>query len=106
VSTPPPPPPQQPRQTGLIVGLAFAGLFGYVIVNVVVGFIAVATGSSVGVGIAAAFLAVFAFGLGLTLVFMRKPWSQGLGMGLMIGWALVSIVSAGFCTGLNPGLYV
>jgi hypothetical protein len=36
---------------------------------------------------------------------MRKPWSQGLGMGLMIGWALVSIVSAGFCTGLNPGLY-
>lgn len=82
------------------------GVFGYMVVNVVAGYAAVATESSVGVGIAAVFLAIFAFGLGLTLVFMRKPWSRGLGMGLMIGWALVSIVSAGFCTGLNPGLYV
>ncbi len=103
---PPPPLPQQPRQTGLTVGLAFVGVFGYIVVNVVVGFVAIATESSVGVGIAAAVLALFAIGLGLTLVFMRKPWSKGLGLGLMIGWALVSVVSAGFCTGLNPGLYV
>ena len=105
MSTPPPQPPQRPRQTGLIVGLAFVGVFGYILVNVVVGFAALATESSVGVGVGAAFLAVFAIGFGLVLVFMRKPWSQGLGMGLMIGWALVSIASAGLCTGLNPGLY-
>jgi hypothetical protein len=24
---------------------------------------------------------------------------------LMIGWALTSIITAGYCTGLNPGLY-
>lgn len=30
---------------------------------------------------------------------------KGLGIGLMIGWALASIVSAGYCTGINPGLY-
>lgn len=81
------------------------GVFGYIVVNVVVGLAALATESSVGVGVGAAFLVVFAIGLGLVLVFMRKPWSRGLGMGLMIGWALVSIGSAGFCTGLNPGLY-
>jgi hypothetical protein len=28
-----------------------------------------------------------------------------MGLGLMIGWALWSITTAGFCTGINPGLY-
>ncbi len=26
-------------------------------------------------------------------------------MGLMIGWALTSILTAGICTGLNPAMY-
>ncbi len=30
---------------------------------------------------------------------------KGLGIGLAIGWALISILSAGICTGLDPYLY-
>ncbi|WP_336212594.1 hypothetical protein [Nonomuraea sp. LPB2021202275-12-8] len=100
-----PPPPERPHQTGLIVGLAFVGVFGYLIINVVVGFLALATESTAWFGVAAGFLALVGIGAGLVLLIMRRPWSKGLGMGLMIGWALASIVSAGWCTGLNPGLY-
>ncbi|WP_346102249.1 hypothetical protein [Nonomuraea maheshkhaliensis] len=50
-------------------------------------------------------LALAGLGAGIGLCFVRKTWSRGLGLGLMIGWALWSILSAGFCTGINPGLY-
>lgn len=102
---PPPPPPQPPRPTGLIVGLAFAGAFGYWVLNVIVGIIALSAGSAVAIGVAAGFLAVAGLGAGIVLVVLRKPVALGLGLGLMIGWALASIVSAGYCTGLNPGMY-
>ncbi|MEU7744304.1 hypothetical protein [Nonomuraea sp. NPDC049158] len=99
------PPPPPPRPTGLIVGLAFAGAFGYWILNVIVGLIVVSMASTVAIGVAAGFLAVVGLGAGIVLVVLRKPWALGLGLGLMIGWALASIVSAGYCTGLNPGMY-
>ena len=70
-----------------------------------VGLIALSANSTVGIGVAAAFLAILGLGAGLVLAFLRKPWALGLGLGLMIGWALASIVSAGFCTGLNPAIY-
>ena len=39
---------------------------------------------------------------GGVLVFATKPAiGRGLGLGLMIGWAILSIVSAGFCTGFQ-----
>ncbi|GGO77948.1 hypothetical protein [Nonomuraea cavernae] len=57
------------------------------------------------VGVGAAVLALIGLGTGAGLLFVRKPWATGAGLGLMIGWALWSIVSAGYCTGLNPGLY-
>ncbi|KZS63678.1 hypothetical protein A4G28_07465 [Mycobacterium ostraviense] len=50
-------------------------------------------------------LALIAFGGGGVLVMLRNPWARGIGMGLMIGWAITSIVTVGFCTGLNPTLY-
>lgn len=100
-----PPPPQPPRPTGLIVGLAFAGAFGYWVLNVVVGIIALSAGSAVAIGVGAGFLAVVGLGAGIVLVVLRKPWTLGVGLGLMIGWALASIVTAGYCTGLNPGMY-
>ncbi|MEU7832449.1 hypothetical protein [Nonomuraea sp. NPDC049129] len=89
----------------MIVGLAFAGAFGYWILNVIVGLIVVSMSSTVAIGVAAGFLAVVGIGAGIVLVVLRKPWALGLGLGLMIGWALASIVSAGYCTGLNPGMY-
>jgi hypothetical protein len=50
-------------------------------------------------------LALFAFGVGGVLVALRKPWAMGLGLGLMIGWALTSIFTVGICTGINPSIY-
>jgi hypothetical protein len=89
----------------VIVGLAFAGVFGYALFNLVVGLIAVSLESNVAIGVAAGVLALFGIGAGLTFVLLRRSWSIGLGLGLMIGWALTSIITAGYCTGLNPGLY-
>lgn len=100
------PPPHPPRSTGVVVGLAFAGFFAYVIVNVFVGVVALSVQTQAALAVAAGFLAVGAIGGGVALLRLRRPWAKGLGLGLMIGWGLVSIVSAGFCTGLNPDLYV
>ncbi|MFC4111589.1 hypothetical protein [Nonomuraea zeae] len=89
----------------------FAGLTLYSIVNTLVGFFIFVValnpeGPTVAYIVAGAIiLALVGLGLGAALVFMRKPWSKGMGLGLMIGWALWSILSAGICTGLNPGLY-
>ncbi|MCK2214438.1 hypothetical protein MF672_011645 [Actinomadura sp. ATCC 31491] len=102
---PPPPPGREPRNTGLIVGLAFAGVFGYLLVNLIVGIVALSVQHTAAIVVAAVFLASLGLGAGVTFLLLRKSWSIGLGLGLMLGWALASIVSAGFCTGLNPGLY-
>ncbi|TDD30917.1 hypothetical protein E1286_45635 [Nonomuraea terrae] len=89
----------------MVVGTAFAGLFGYFVVNVLVGLVALSLQSTVAIGVAAGFLALLGLVAGVVLVVLRKSWSVGLGLGLMIGWALASIVSAGFCTGINPEMY-
>ncbi|MFF4194093.1 hypothetical protein [Nonomuraea sp. NPDC001831] len=49
-------------------------------------------------------LAGLAAGLGFGL--LRKPWSRGRGLGLAIGWASWSTLTAGVRTGRpNPSLY-
>ncbi|MCV7423857.1 hypothetical protein H7K45_25210 [Mycobacterium yunnanensis] len=77
-------------------------------INLVVGLIVLTTtgnrGPS-GVAFGAAVLALVAFAGGAGLIALRRPWARGLGMGLMIGWALLSVVSVGYCTGLNPEMY-
>ncbi|WP_433436255.1 hypothetical protein [Nonomuraea sp. CA-141351] len=133
MSTPPPPqpgeptPPQEgssegqagwvppsqvpPASTGVLIALMFAGLAIYSVLNVVIGVLVV-----VGMGsddanatpyliAGTVVLALIGLGAGIGLLFVRRPWTKGIGLGLMIGWALWSIVSAGYCTGLNPGLY-
>ncbi|SEL44825.1 hypothetical protein [Nonomuraea pusilla] len=87
------------------MGLAIAGMFGFLMVNLVVALVAISMESTVALGVAAGFLALLGLGAGVVLVVLRKSWSIGLGLGLMIGWGLSSIVTAGFCTGLNPALY-
>ncbi|MFC5832572.1 hypothetical protein [Nonomuraea insulae] len=93
----------------MLIGLLFAGLALYSVLNVVVGFVmffaAMDTDSTPYLIIGAVVLALAGLGAGIGLCFVRKPWSRGLGLGLMIGWALWSILSAGLCTGLNPSLY-
>jgi hypothetical protein len=105
------PPQRSTRSTGLIVGLTFAGLVAYSIVNTVLGILIFLStvdqnGSNYPIIISCTiFLALFGLGAGAGLQFLRKPWATGLGLGFLIGWALWSILSAGFCTGINPDLY-
>jgi hypothetical protein len=107
----PVPPPPAAGSTGLLVGMFFAGLAIYSVINTVIGFFTFvlaldADGSANPYFIAGAvLLALAGLGAGIGLCFVRRPWARGLGLGLMIGWALWSILSAGLCTGLNPSLY-
>ncbi|MFD2356691.1 hypothetical protein ACFSTC_56700 [Nonomuraea ferruginea] len=60
--------------------------------------------TNVVLALAAGFLAVGALGGGVVLLSLRRPWSKGLGLGLMIGWGLVSIVSAELVHGAQSGV--
>lgn len=102
---PPGPPPRRPR---ISIGMAFLGAFLYFGFNVVLGFAVLGMADSnghVAVATGAAVLAVVALGGGGALLATSNPTVKGLGLGLMIGWAFLSIVSVGFCTGLNPEMY-
>jgi hypothetical protein len=112
-----PPPPPSDNSTGVAVAMVFAGIGVYSAVNTVLGFFiffaALSQGNTSGgsansvalVGVGAAILVIVGLVAGIGLLFVRKPWATGMGLGLMIGWALWSITTAGFCTGINPGLY-
>ncbi|MEO3799955.1 hypothetical protein [Nonomuraea sp. B1E8] len=96
----------------MLVAFTFLGLAVYSVVNAVLGFaVFVAAmdadgGSTPYVIVGAAVLALVGLGMGIGLCLVRgKVWARGTGLGLMIGWALWSILTAGLCTGLNPGLY-
>lgn len=114
---PPPPgylPPPPESRSRISIGMAFLGSLLYAVLNLVLGFIAFfaagvahgQTGSQyVILGFTALLLAAIAFGGGALLLRSASPHAKGLGLGLMIGWALVSLFSAGFCTGINPSIY-
>ncbi|SEG76745.1 hypothetical protein SAMN05444920_104412 [Nonomuraea solani] len=93
------------------MGLLFAGIALYSVLNTVIGFFTfvAATGQTGNttpfVIVGTALLALIGLGAGIGLLFVKQPWARGLGLGLMMGWALWSILSAGLCTGLNPALY-
>ncbi|MET0901016.1 MAG: hypothetical protein ABWY45_24145 [Mycobacterium sp.] len=106
-SGPPPPPPRR-----ISVGMVFVGPLIYAALNLVIGFMAfIFAGSTTNqasnyvFGVTAVVLALIAFGGGAILLLLRSPYAKGIGLGLMIGWALTSVFTVGFCTGINPGLY-
>ena len=101
-----------PRRTsgGEIAAAAAIGVFVYFAINLVAAVMVVlglglAGSSNVVLLAGAILLGLIAFGGGGALVAQRNPWARGIGMGLMIGWALSSIVTAGLCTGVNPVMY-
>ncbi|GAB7069470.1 hypothetical protein H7J06_28865 [Mycobacterium hodleri] len=103
-----PPPPPPPNTTGTVVGLAVVGVLLFGAINLIVGLVVLVVAAGHGgavVGVGAVILALVALGGGAGLVALRRPWAKGLGIGLMIGWALLSITSVGYCTGLNPEMY-
>jgi hypothetical protein len=92
--------------------MVFLGPFLYAGINFVVALMAVMTAggaehhdSNKIMVFAAVLLALIAFGGGAALLSSRSPNARGLGIGLMVGWALMSLFTAGFCTGINPELY-
>ena len=92
--------------------MVFVGPLIYAALNLAIGFLAfVFAGSTTSdasnavFGTTAVVLALIAFGGGTVLLLLRSPQAKGIGLGLMIGWALTSVVTVGFCTGINPGLY-
>ncbi|ORX16748.1 hypothetical protein AWC31_20910 [Mycolicibacterium wolinskyi] len=96
------------------MGMVFIGPILYATINLILGFMAfLAAGSydsqggnpNIVLAAAAVVLAVIAFGGGIVLLRQSSRYAKGLGIGLMIGWALVSLFTAGFCTGVNPQLY-
>ncbi len=106
------PPPKPPQRISVL--MVILGPFIYAALNLVIGFVAFmgagATDSAGGsanlvLGGAAVFLAAVAFGGGFLMLMSKNPTARGLGIGLMVGWALMSLFTAGFCTGVNPELY-
>lgn len=106
---PPYPPPPPPRK--ISVGMVFVGAPIYFVINTVLGFAAfIVAGSRTDsanpiLGGAAVLLALIAFVGGGALLAVKSPHAKGIGLGLMIGWAVTSVVTVGFCTGVNPALY-
>ncbi|MBI2697187.1 hypothetical protein [Mycobacterium nebraskense] len=104
------PPPRKPSG-GEILGAAIAGMALYAGINTVVGplvlfGLANAVSPRIAFATGAVMLGLIAFVGGGALLFVKKSaWARGIGMGLMIGWALTSILTVGICTGLNPMLY-
>lgn len=98
-------------KSGEIFGAAFAGAAMYGGINLVAGPIVLfglanLVPPPLAFASGAVLLALIAFVGGGALLFgNRSVWARGIGMGLMIGWALTSILTVGFCTGLNPALY-
>ena len=93
-----------------VFGGAAVGAVVYVTINTVIGpwvlwGLANILTPNLAFGLSAVSLALVAFGAGSALVAQRSPSTKGFGLGLMIGWALTSILTLGICTGLNPVMY-
>ncbi len=104
------PPPPQPRSR-IAIGMVFAGSGIYFAINLFVGFAVLAVAGSaaqngnVMLAGTAAMLFLIAFAGGAGLLASGNRYAKGLGLGLMIGWALTSVLTVGFCTGINPAMY-
>jgi hypothetical protein len=91
------------------VGDVFVGVVVYFAINLVGGFLTVGAanggGHNAAVATGAVLFALIAFGGGGAMMATGSSSTKAMGLGLMIGWALTSILSVGMCTGLNPTLY-
>lgn len=99
----PPPPPERvriPRRESddvPSVAMAFVGMFLTIPISF---FVVVATYEGAGLAPGAT-AAALVLALGGGLCFVRESAARGLGIGLMIGWAGLTIISGGICTGLH-----
>lgn len=92
------PPPGQPAPPSM-AGPIWAGVGG-VFANVPIS-VAVVFSQNGAVGVGAILFAALVFLGGGALCFVKSRPTRGFAVGLMTGWALLSITTAGFCTGLT-----
>ena len=91
--------------------MVFAGSGLYFAINLFVALAVLAVAGSATQGAnamlagAAVLLVLIAFAGGAGLLASSNRYAKGLGLGLMIGWALTSLLTVGFCTGINPTMY-
>ena len=85
-----------------------AGTFLYWAINLPCGFAVLGwsnSGRPAAAALGAVVLVLIAFGGGGALLATYNASARPIGLGLMIGWALTSILTVGYCTGLNPAMY-
>jgi fatty acid desaturase len=101
--------PGKRRSRRISAGHVFAGIVTYFGINLFGGVVIFSAANGGGhrpvIASAAIVLALIAFGGGGALLAVGGPAAKGMGLGLMIGWAVTSIVTVGYCTGLNPVMY-
>jgi hypothetical protein len=102
---PPSWPPQPPRRRPSVsLGAVFLGAL--VVIGLAVGAVA-AVGSGNGGGIIQGVLPgaiLITLLAGSVMVFIPRPFVRGLGIGILIGWAVVIIVGAGVCVAILANL--
>lgn len=107
----PSPPPRPSNDAGTVIGFVFVGITVSVFLNILVMIAALAlVGADSTTGndgtqflwISGVLSVVVAFGGGGGLIALKKAWTKGMGIGLMIGWALMSIL-VGFCVSILQG---
>lgn len=98
----PPPPPDSwsappPAGRPISVGFIFLGIL--LVIPMSVAIIFGLYGQSP--GLVAGLFAGLVFIGGGGLCFVKSPPARGIGIGLMAGWAILSITTGGLCTGLS-----
>jgi hypothetical protein len=84
------------------VGLTTTGFVIFVIVDSIMMYAPFRTHSSTNLLPQAVTLALLAFGLGPLLIWSIRGACRPVGVGMMLGWVFMTLISAGYFTGLNP----
>jgi hypothetical protein len=84
------------------IGLTTTGFVIFVIVDSIMMYAPFRTHGSTNLLPQAVTLALLAFGLGALMIWSIRGACRPVGVGLMLGWVFMTLISAGYLTGLNP----
>jgi hypothetical protein len=84
------------------IGLTTTGFVIFVIVDSIMMYAPFRTHSSTNLLPQAITLALLAFGLGALMIWNIRGACRPVGVGMMLGWVFMTLISAGYLTGLNP----
>jgi hypothetical protein len=84
------------------IGLTTTGFVIFMIVDSIMMYAPFRTHGSTNLLPQAITLALLAFGLGALMIWSIRGACRPVGIGLMLGWVFMTLISAGYFTGLNP----